>query len=210
MARSSGASLSLLQLTKTFLPWTNTSIIFLFPFCLFNVFTLSWFQSHHELKPLDICEFPFTSKQMEVTTIRVSCTYKHDNLIHHHDLSGVHQPLPLQAGWISSYATSPCAETLRICSRYFNLALDVVVLNLYLFQIIHTWILLPKFLHLKTLLSGTHVLRANPKWKSFKLGLAIQILANLGKLISSFTFFRPFSPSLPADPRAEHAPQCLL
>ena len=26
-------------------------------------------QSHHELKPLDICEFPFTSKQMEVKGI---------------------------------------------------------------------------------------------------------------------------------------------
>ena len=24
-------------------------------------------QSHHELKPLDLCEYPFTSKQMEVS-----------------------------------------------------------------------------------------------------------------------------------------------
>ena len=26
-------------------------------------------QSHHELKPLDICQFPFTSKQMEVLVV---------------------------------------------------------------------------------------------------------------------------------------------
>ena len=54
-------------------------------------------QSHQELKPLDICEFPFTSKQMEV------CIN--------------YQPLPLQEGGIPCHAPGPCAKTLRICTR---------------------------------------------------------------------------------------------
>ena len=34
-------------------------------------------QSHHELKPLDLCEYPFTSKQMEVSiTVLRHCLHQ--------------------------------------------------------------------------------------------------------------------------------------
>ena len=67
-------------------------------------------QSHQELKPLDICEFPFTSKQMEVTYLPVSV----GSLC---DLQGVYQPLSLQEGGIPCHAPGPRAKTLRICTR---------------------------------------------------------------------------------------------
>ena len=76
-------------------------------------------QSHQELKPLDICEFPFTSKQMEVTNLPVAV----GSLC---DLQGVYQPLSLQEGGIPCHAPGPRAKTLRICTRPLPSSLPAV------------------------------------------------------------------------------------
>ena len=81
-------------------------------------------QSHHELKPLDLCEYPFTSKQMEVSiTVLRHCLYQIFLAylqifffiivkIKKLPVSGLHQPVPLQAGGVPRDAARARAQAL--------------------------------------------------------------------------------------------------
>ena len=72
-------------------------------------------QSHHELKALDCCDFPFTAKQKDVTII-------HKLMSSDSSSPDLYQPVPLQEGGVPRPASRSGPQTLGVRSWPLSLA----------------------------------------------------------------------------------------
>ena len=77
-------------------------------------------QSHHELKALDCCEYPFTAKQKDVSK-DVCILYLFKCILEY--CLDMYKPLPLQKSRKPSSSSSASTKTFRVCSWPFSASL---------------------------------------------------------------------------------------